>query len=53
MALSASPVMTAPAHATGIPVINAGKLTQNVMTAMERVAQGARREARKSRKVVR
>ena len=39
MALSASPVMMAPAHATGIPVFDAGNLTQNVMTAMESVAQ--------------
>jgi conjugal transfer/entry exclusion protein len=37
MALSASPVMMAPAQAGGIPVIDAGKLTQNVMTAMESV----------------
>ena len=39
MALSASPAMMAPAHATGIPVFDAGNLTQNVMTAMESVAQ--------------
>jgi P-type conjugative transfer protein TrbJ len=31
--------MMAPAHAAGIPVFDAGNLTQNVMTAMESVAQ--------------
>ena len=39
MALSTGPVMMAPAQAGGIPVIDVGKLTQNVMTAMESVAQ--------------
>ena len=39
MALSTSPAMMVPAQATGIPVIDAGNLTQNVMTAMESVAQ--------------
>ena len=39
MALSTGPVMMAPAQAGGIPVIDVGKLTQNVMTAMESVGQ--------------
>ena len=39
MALSTSPVMMVPAYATGIPVFDAGNLTQNVMTARESVTQ--------------
>ena len=37
--LASGPAMIAPAHAAGIPVIDAGNLSQNVMTAMESVAQ--------------
>jgi P-type conjugative transfer protein TrbJ len=39
LGLASGPAMITPAHATGIPVIDAGNLSQNVMTAMESVAQ--------------